>query len=167
MKIHRRALGLIPYLVLCHRCEKSARESRHSYQLLSHPFRIWMKDQTTFIARSQWSNDWACARFKHFRGQFQSLSRFITQNFYVDPSPLETTRAISLLSPIILPLQTFFSRGLLLRQQAFPSRNLPREADDNNYSDKNTSLYVSLRTRKFDKKIHYCCRDSFFVEEDI
>ena len=31
-----------------------------------------------------------------------------------------------------------------------------------NYHDKNTSLHVSLRTRKFDKKIHYCCRD-FFV----
>ena len=27
-----------------------------------------------------------------------------------------------------------------------------------NYDDKNTSLHVSLRTRKFDKKIHYCCR---------
>ena len=165
MKIHRRALGLIPYLVLCHRCEKSARESRHSYQLLSHPFRIWMKDQTTFIARSQWSNDWACARFKHFRGQFQSLSRFITQNFYVDPSPLETTRAISLLSPIILPLQTFFSRVLLLMQQVFSSGNHPPE--NNNYCDKHTSSLVSLWTRKFDKKIHYCCRDSFFVEKDI
>ena len=34
-----------------------------------------------------------------------------------------------------------------------------------NYHDKNTSLYVSLRTRKFDKKIHYCC--CFFVEKDI
>ena len=31
-----------------------------------------------------------------------------------------------------------------------------------NYHDKNLSLHVSLRTRKFDKKIHYCCRDSFF-----
>ena len=36
-----------------------------------------------------------------------------------------------------------------------------------NYHGKNTSLQVSLRTRTFDKKIHYCCRDSFFVEKDI
>ena len=36
-----------------------------------------------------------------------------------------------------------------------------------NYHDKNKSLYVSLRTCKFDTKIHYCCRDSFFVEKDI
>ena len=42
----------------------------------------------------------------------------------------------------------------------------PRETNDN-YRDKNTSLHVSLRKRKFDKKIHYCCRNSFFVEKDI
>ena len=29
-----------------------------------------------------------------------------------------------------------------------------------NCHDKNKSLYVSLRTRNFDKKIHYCCRVS-------
>ena len=34
-----------------------------------------------------------------------------------------------------------------------------------NYHDKNASLHVSLRTRRFDKKIHYCCGDSFFVEK--
>ena len=34
-----------------------------------------------------------------------------------------------------------------------------------NYHDKNTSLHVSLRARKFDKKIHYCCRDSFFFRK--
>ena len=28
-------------------------------------------------------------------------------------------------------------------------------------------IHVSLRKRKFDKKIRYCCRDSFFVEKDI
>ena len=71
--------------------------------------------------RSQRSNDWACARFKHFR----SLGRFITQNFHGEPPP--TTRAISVLSSIILPLQTFFSRVLLLRQQPFWSQNLPPE----------------------------------------
>ena len=36
-------------------------------------------------------------------------------------------RAISVLSSIILPLQTFFSRVLLLRQQPFSSENLPPE----------------------------------------
>ena len=78
------------------------------------------------------------------------------------------TISSSVLSPIILPLQTFFSRVLLLRPQAFYIRkSFPREGDDNNYSDKNTSPYVSLRTRKFDEKIQYCCRGSFFVEEDI
>ena len=29
------------------------------------------------------------------------------------------------------------------------------------------NYHVSLQTRKFDKKIHYCSRDSFFVEKDI
>ena len=42
-----------------------------------------------------------------------------------------------------------------------------READDNNYCDKNTSIHVLLRMRKFYKKIHFCCRDSFFVKKDI
>ena len=36
-----------------------------------------------------------------------------------------------------------------------------------NYHDKNTVLHVPLQTHKFDKKIHYCCRDSLFVEKDI
>ena len=58
------------------------------------------------------------------------------------------TRAISVLRPIILPLQTFFSRVLLLRQQAFSWGNSPRQADDNNYCNKNTSLPVSLRSER-------------------
>ena len=43
--------------------------------------------------------------------------------------PLSTsaTRAIALLNSIILPLQTFFSRVLLLRQQPFWPENLPPE----------------------------------------
>ena len=45
-------------------------------------------------------------------------------------------------------------------------KSSPRETNDN-YRDKNTSRHVSLRTRRLDKKIHYCCRDSFFVEKDI
>ena len=43
------------------------------------------------------------------------------------PRSTSATRAISVLSSIILPLQTFFSRVLLLRQQPFWSENLPPE----------------------------------------
>ena len=53
-------------------------------------------------------------------GQFPSSSHKI-------PRSTCATRAISVLSLIILPLQTFFSRVLLLRQQAFSSENLPPE----------------------------------------
>ena len=98
----------------------------------------------------------AHARDSTTSGQFPSSSHKI-------PRSTSATRAISVLSSIILPLQTFFSRVLLLRQQPFSSENLPQD----NYRDKNTSLHVSLRKRKFDKKIHYCCRNSFFVEKDI
>ena len=41
------------------------------------------------------------------------------------PRSTSPTRAFSVLSLIILPLQTFFSRVLLLRQQPFSSENLP------------------------------------------
>ena len=53
-------------------------------------------------------------------GQFPSSSHKI-------PRSTSATRAISVLSSIILPLQTFFSRVLLLRQQPFSSKNLPPE----------------------------------------
>ena len=53
-------------------------------------------------------------------GQFPSPSHKI-------PRSTSATRAISVLSSIILPLQTFFSRVLLLRQQPFSSENLPPE----------------------------------------
>ena len=43
------------------------------------------------------------------------------------PRSTSATRAISVLSSIILPLQTFFFRVLLLRQQPFSSENLPPE----------------------------------------
>ena len=95
------------------------------------------------------------ARVLSTSGQFPSSSHKI-------PRSTSATWAISVLSSNIVPLQTFFSRVLLLRQQPSASR----ETNDN-YRDKNTSLHVSLRTRKFDKKIHYCCRNSFFVEKDI
>ena len=98
--------------------------------------------------RSQRSNEWACARFKHFR----SLSRFITQNFHGEPPP--ATRAISVLSPIILPLQTLFSRVLLLRQQAFSSGNLPPERPTTTTSAIKTQVFMFRyerinSTRKF------------------
>ena len=54
---------------------------------------------------------------------FRSLSRFITQISTVNLRH----SSLSVLSPIILPLQKFFSRVLLLRQQAFSSGNLPPE----------------------------------------
>ena len=50
-------------------------------------------------------------------GQFPSSSHKI-------PRSTSATRAISVLSSIILPLQTFFFRVLLLRQQPFSSENL-------------------------------------------
>ena len=56
---------------------------------------------------------------------FWSLSRFITQIKF--PRLTSATRTILVLSPIILPLETFFSRVLMLRQQAFSSGNLPPE----------------------------------------
>ena len=63
-------------------------------------------------------------------------------------------RHSSHLGSIILPLQTFFSRVLLLRQQPFSSENLPPESPErDNYRDKNTSLHVRYElvnsTRKF------------------
>ena len=42
------------------------------------------------------------------------------------PRSTSATPAIAVPSPIILPLQTFFSRVLLLRQQAFSSGSLPQ-----------------------------------------
>ena len=53
-------------------------------------------------------------------GQFPSSSHKI-------PRSTSATRAISVLSSIILSLQTFFSQVLLLRQQPFSSENLPPE----------------------------------------
>ena len=53
-------------------------------------------------------------------GQFPSSSHKISRS-------TSATRAISVLSLIILPLQTFFSRVLQLRQQPFSSENLPPE----------------------------------------
>ena len=63
------------------------------------------------------------ARDLRTSGDFRSLSRFITQISTVNLRH----SSLSVLSPIILPLQKVFSRVLLLRQQAFSSGNLPPE----------------------------------------
>ena len=63
------------------------------------------------------------ARDLRTSGDFRSLFRFITQISKVNLRH----SSLSVLSPIILPLQKFFSRVLLLRQQAFSSGNLPPE----------------------------------------
>ena len=76
------------------------------------------------LRSSQRSNDWACAWFKHFRWPFLVTFPFHHAKF---PRSTSASRAISVLSLIILPLQTFFSRVLLLRQWAFSSGNLPPE----------------------------------------
>ena len=68
-----------------------------------------------------WNLELALEQARDLRtsGDFRSLSRFITQ--------ILRHSSLSVLSPIILPLQKFFSRILLLRQQAFSSGNLPPE----------------------------------------
>ena len=75
---------------------------------------LWLHSgQTTGHSREH-------ARDLSTSGQFPSSSHKI-------PRSTSATRAISVLSSIILPLQTFFSRVLLLRQQPFSSENLPPE----------------------------------------
>ena len=69
------------------------------------------------------------------------------------PRSTSAARAISVLSSIILPLQTFFSQVLLLRQQPFWSQNLPPERPTTTIAIK--TLVVMFRyelvnsTRKF------------------
>ena len=79
-------------------------------------------------------------------GHFPSSSHKI-------PRSTSATRAISVLSSIILPLQTFFSRVLLLRQQPFSSENLPPERPTTTIAIKTQVFmfrYESLNsTRKF------------------
>ena len=67
---------------------------------------------------------------KHSRTKSRQLCRLRSTSATRAISVLSSTsatRAISVLSSIILPLQTFFSRVLLLRQQPFSSENLPPE----------------------------------------
>ena len=81
-------------------------------------------------------------------GQFPSSSHKI-------PRSTSATRAISVLRSVILPLQTFFSRVLLLRQQPFSTENLPPERQATTIAIK-TQLQVFMfryesvnSTRKF------------------
>ena len=62
--------------------------------------------------------------------------------------------SLSVLSPIILPLQKFFSRVLLLRQQAFSSGNLPPERPTTSTTAIKTQVFMFRyervnSTRKF------------------
>ena len=88
------------------------------------------------------------ARDLRTSSDFRSLSRFITKF----PRSKSFTRAISVLSPIILPLQTFFSRVLLLRQQAFSSGNLPPERPTTTTTAIKTQVFVSRNERVNSKR---------------
>ena len=109
--------------------------------------------QTTGHAREH-------ARDLSISGHFPSLSNKISTVNLRHSSHLATKFNHSAPTNVLFPSFTAKATALLIRKSA------PRETNDN-YRDINTSRHVSLRTRKFDKKIHYCCRDSFFVEKDI
>ena len=112
--------------------------------------KLWLHSgQTTGHSREH-------ARDLRTSGHFPSSSHKISMVKLRHSSHLGTKFNHSAHTNVLFPSFTAF----LIRKSA------PRETNDN-YHDKNTSLHVSLRTRKFDKKIHYCCRDSFFVEKDI
>ena len=94
------------------------------------------------------------ARDLRTSGNFRSLSRFITQISTVNPGVNLRHSSLSVLSPIILPLQKFFSRVLLLRQQAFSSGNLPPERPTTTTTAIKTQVFVFRyervnSTRKF------------------
>ena len=84
-----------------------------SVRALLKPYGDFHSGQTTGHSREH-------ARDLSTSGQFPSSSHKI-------PRSTSATRAISGLSSVILPLQTFFSRVLLVRQQPFSSENLPPE----------------------------------------
>ena len=88
-------------------------------------------------------------------GDFRSLSRFIT----IFPWSTSATRAITVLSPIILSPQSFFSRVLLLRQQAFSARNLPPE--------RLTTTATAIKTQVFmfgNKRVNSTGKFTFVAE---
>ena len=81
----------------------------------------WLTESTAHVHSGQTTgHSREHARDLNTSGQFPSSSHKI-------PRSTSATRAISVLSSIILPLQTFFSRVLLLKQQPFASKNLPPE----------------------------------------
>ena len=77
-----------------------------------------------------------------------------TQNFITKSNHSASTK-------VLLPSFTAQATGFFTRKFC------TTEAEHKNYDHKDTSLHVSLRTRNFDRKIHYCCKDSFFVKKDI
>ena len=58
------------------------------------------------------------------------------------PRSTSATRAISLLSLIILPLQTLFSRVLLSRQQVFSPGNFPRQRPKTKITTMKTQVFM-------------------------
>ena len=106
--------------------------------------------QTTGQARSQRSNECACLSHARAIERAWSLSRFIRQISMVNLRH----SSLSVLSPIILPLQKFFSQVLLLRQQAFSSGNLPPERPTTTTTATKTQVFMFCyervnSTRKF------------------
>ena len=105
------------------------------------------------------------ARYLPTSGDFWSLSPFITQN-------LSTVNLLhwSHLGPIILPLQTFFCRVLLLRQQAFSSGNLPPERPTTTTTAIKTQVFVFCcervnSTRKFTIVAEIVSRGKRYIKE--
>ena len=49
IKVQRRALVLIPCLILCNRCEKSAKESRNSHHLIMQHDKIHARTYDTCV----------------------------------------------------------------------------------------------------------------------
>ena len=111
-----------------HRTSKivKSRQSSSNSHLPYHLFILWLSAR----ARA-WRGMWICVRSKGAQKQLTRTSLSTSSQFssssHKIPRSTSATRAISALDSIILPLQTFFSRVLLLRQQPFSSENLPPE----------------------------------------
>ena len=90
---------------------------------------------------SQRSND--CCALPVTSGHFPVSSHKISTVNLLHSSHLGTKPNHSASTNVLLPSFTAWATGFFIWKSS------PREADDNNYSDKNTRFHVSLRTRKF------------------
>ena len=78
------------------------------------------------------------------------------------------THTISLLSPIILPLQTFFSRVLLRRQQVFSPGNFARQRPKTRITTIKTQVFMFRYERVTSTgKFTIVAKIVFFVKKDI